>query len=121
VAGTVGLTIDDNPYQSPKSRGRRDRRLAVSPYGAAKFIVRFAWLVAMGGCVFASFHAGDRDPPQWGSAMFTAMAFSIVVRLTLGIALVQLALWIYKAVARSGRELDPAKFTAPNKADISRS
>lgn len=95
--------MDDNPYQSPKSRGRRDRRLAVSPYGAAKFIVRFAWLVAMGGCVFASFHAGDRDPLQWGSAMLTAMAFSVAMLLTLGVALVRIVVGLLKAIGRAAR------------------
>ena len=43
----------------------------------AKRIVQIAWLVTLGAWVFCAFHAGDRDPLQWPSAMFaTAVMFS---------------------------------------------
>lgn len=47
-----------------------------------KRLVQLAWLVTLGGWIFAAFHAADRDPWQWPSAMFATLALFAALALT---------------------------------------
>lgn len=32
-----------------------------------------AWVIAFAGCLNAAFHVSDRDPKQWGAALFSVL------------------------------------------------
>lgn len=70
-----------NPYDAP-----REAVPERSPFPwrrAAKRFLLVAWLLTLGALVFSVFHAADRDPLQWSSAMLGTICLMFSLLLTL--------------------------------------
>ena len=86
-------------YAHPRAASRSARRRRVS----ARIVV-VAWVAAVAGFAFASFHSAADDPLQWPAAMFTVVVglYAIVMTLAHWVVLVPLL-----RARESGSRADP--------------
>ena len=75
-------------------------------------IVQLAWLITFGAWIFAMFHAGDRDPLQWPSALFATFALLSALTLTVLYRAVVVPL-VTTRLSSSRRQISENRESAP--------